>query len=437
MYPVIGRTDFHHSSRPTIRTLDTANARGYRDTWGWNLRFSAYWFATSYKWFLLLLAVIPGQVAELVPGGTKNTQWGIVYSVGAIWAIFGPALFGGISDRVQTRFGHRVPFLVAGAALTLVALGVLVAPHSLGQLVVGYLLLQIGDDLATGPYGGMVAESIPVEHRGRASAFIQVLQQTGNVFAAIGTIVFKEPAIAYLSIGVLNIVCAVVTALTIKNLPAREPSSDKTPFFRSWLQPWKDCDFRKVYFAKFLNVLAFGLISNYILYYLTDMFPGYKLFGADFKVAKTATGIVGLTVSVCAVIGAMVATKLVDRLGKKKLIKYAGIMVFLVLVPFGLARNFDVLWALAIPFGVAFGVYVSCDWALASDLLPDKASAGAQMGVWVSALTVPQVVAGQAGRLIDGLNHTSFGLGYMTMIWFSGVLFVLGTLLNTSIKGSD
>lgn len=416
--------------------MDAANTRGYRDTWGWNLRFSAYWFATSYKWFILLLAVIPGQVAELVPGGTKNTQWGIVYSVGAIWAIFGPALFGGISDRAQTRFGHRVPFLVAGAAVTLVALLVLTSPQSLAQLIVGYLLLQVGDDLATGPYGGMVAESIPEDHRGRASAFIQVLQQTGNVFAAIGTIVFKNPAAAYLSIGVLNIVCSFVTAQIIKDLPAREHVADKPPFFRAWLEPWKDCDFRKVYFAKFLNVLAFGLISNYILYYLTDMFPGYRLFGADFKVAKTATGIVGLTVSVCAVIGAVIATKLVDRYGKKALIKYSGVLVFCVLVPFGLARQFDLLWALAIPFGVAFGVYVSCDWALASDLLPDKASAGAQMGVWVSALTVPQVVCGQAGRLIDSLNHVSFGLGYMTMIWFSGVLFVAGTLLNTSIKGS-
>ena len=58
------------------------------------------------------------------------------------------------------------------------------------------------------------------------------------------------------------------------------------------------------------------------------------------------------------------------------------------------------------------------------------------MGVWVSALTVPQVFTGLAGRGIDELNRMSFGLGYMTVIWLSGILFVGGTLLNRSIRGS-
>jgi len=409
---------------------------GYRNTWLWNVRFSAYWFATSYKWFILLLVVIPGQVAELVPGGTKNTSWGLVYSVGAVWAAFGPALFGGISDRITTRWGHRIPFILGGSALTVVALVTLATANSIGQLVIGYLLLQVGDDLGTGPYGGMVAEVVPKEHRGRASSIMQVMQQSGNVLSALTAIVLKQPALIYLSIGFWNIACALVTAYTIQDFPTVRTKEKKPPFFSSWLEPWSNSDFRRVYAAKFLNVLAFALISNYILYYLTDMFPSYKLLKWDFQTARDAAGIIGVTVSLCAVIGALLTTRYVEQYGKKRLISVSGTAVFLVLVPFGLARNFDVLWGLAIPFGVALGVYVSCDWALASDLIPDKTKAGAQMGVWVSALTVPQVVTGFAGRGIDALNGMSFGLGYMSVIWLSGCLFVCGTLLNRSIKGS-
>ena len=46
--------------------MSQAPSTGYRDTWLWNLGFSAYWFATSYKWYILLLVIIPGQVVDVV-----------------------------------------------------------------------------------------------------------------------------------------------------------------------------------------------------------------------------------------------------------------------------------------------------------------------------------------------------------------------------------
>ena len=100
-----------------------------------------------------------------------------------------------------------------------------------------------------------------------------------------------------------------MTAYTIRDMPEREQVGEHRPFFESWLRPWADSDFRKVYFAKFLNVLAFAVISNYILYYLTDMFPSYAILGVDFKTPQSATGVVGLAVSVFAVVGAVLAAR--------------------------------------------------------------------------------------------------------------------------------
>lgn len=408
----------------------------YRQGWLWNFGFSAFWFATSYKWFILLLAVIPGQVEDIVPGGTKNTNWGMVYSVGAVWAVFGPALFGSLSDRLRTKWGHRRPFLWAGAALTVVALSVLSQATSLLQLTLGYLLLQIGDDLGSGPYGGMVAEMVPQDQRGRASSIMQVMQQAGNVLSAVTAIVLKRPELIYLSIGVLNVLCVLWTTATIRDIDQPPARRHKGRLLSDWLSPWKSLDFRRVYFAKVMNSLAFALISNYILYYLTDMFRSYKLLGIDFQDARSATFLIGVTVSATAVVGAVVSAKVSDKVGVKKMISIAGVVVFAILVPFALARNFDIFWGLAVPFGVALGMYVSCDWALASDVLPDKDRAGAQMGVWVSALTVVQIFVGQAGRGIDALNRVSMGLGYVTVIWLGGFLFVAGTLLNRSVGRS-
>jgi hypothetical protein len=49
---------------------------------GFFLRLSAYWFATSFKWFLVLLVLLPAKVAELSPrrrrppGWASSSAWG-------------------------------------------------------------------------------------------------------------------------------------------------------------------------------------------------------------------------------------------------------------------------------------------------------------------------------------------------------------------------
>lgn len=48
----------------------------------WFLRLSAYWFATSFKWFLVLLVLLPAKVAEVSPPEEKasdsasSSAWG-------------------------------------------------------------------------------------------------------------------------------------------------------------------------------------------------------------------------------------------------------------------------------------------------------------------------------------------------------------------------
>lgn len=47
----------------------------------WFLRLSAYWFATSFKWFLVLLVLLPAKVAEVSPEekalcSASSSAWG-------------------------------------------------------------------------------------------------------------------------------------------------------------------------------------------------------------------------------------------------------------------------------------------------------------------------------------------------------------------------
>src|SRR5688572_25790618 len=148
---------------------------------GWQLGMSAYWFAISLKWFVLLTAVLPAQV-EAITGDSKAAAWGTVVSIGAVWALFGPALFGSIADRV----GKWRPFVGMGAAFTTLALFLLPQSTELWHLVAGYLLLQVADDMAQGPYAALIPGLVEPEQRGRASGVMGLLAMSAQIAGGIG-----------------------------------------------------------------------------------------------------------------------------------------------------------------------------------------------------------------------------------------------------------
>ncbi|MBL8065943.1 MAG: MFS transporter [Chthonomonadaceae bacterium] len=428
----------------------TSAETGYRNTWLWNIGFSAYWFSTHYKWFILLSLVLPAQVARIVPGGEKNSAWGTVYAIGAVWGAVGPALFGAWSDRFDSKFGHRQPFIVAGALVTVLAIAFMIGANSIPLLVIGYLLLQLGEDIGQGPYAAMMPEIVPPENSGKASAVMNLLQSAARLISGLvyllinkaGAALMWSPttvmSVVYGVVALVQVLGAGTTVYTVRHVRRRKPvdNSDKKAFLVRWLAPWKSADFRWVWITRFMSTFAFSTVSTYFLFYLTDMFPKLVLFGNDLKDPHVAVIVIVLAMSLLGIVGAWWSGMIADRVGRKKLILMSGIAMSSVLVPFALARDFTFLFVLVVPFGVAFGIYVSADWALAMDVLPDKDDAGTQMGVWSMSSTSVQIFAGLAGPLIDFGNRISFGWGYMGMIWSAGVVFLVSTLLIRKIKGS-
>ncbi len=435
--------------------MSEASASGYKNTWLWNLGFSAYWFATSWKWYILLLVVIPGQVVDVATAegaarglagmdldkyvdSIKNTKWGLVVLFGAVWALFGPMIFGGWSDRLRSKFGHRQPFIAAGAALTVIALFVLADARAYWMIVVGYLLLQFSDDVGTGPYSAMVPEIVPEEHRGRASSVMSMLQLLGQIGSAVTAMALGEVKLIYIGVGLVNLLCAAWTVWTIRGVrpPSEAQESKKEFFLTTWLRPFKQRDFVWVWFTRLLSALGFFLVTQYILNFMTDAYSSYVFFGRDLGEAKMAVNVLGLTMSLFGAFGAMYAAKNADRLGRKRLIYVAGVVIFLVMVPFAVVRDYTVAWALAAVFGAGYGLYISADWALVSDVIPNKSSAGVEMGVWASSIVSVQLLSGAYGSVIDWLNKKSDLAGYMSAIIVAGCLFLVSTVLVKQVRGS-
>jgi MFS family permease len=85
--------------------------------------------------------------------------------------------------------------------------------------------------------------------------------------------------------------------------------------------------------------------------------------------------------------------------------------------------------------GMATGIFVSVNWALATDLTPQK-EAGKYLGLSNLATAGSGAASRLAGPLIDGLNALRPGayLGYPALFLLASASTLLGTLLMLRIR---
>ncbi|MGV3618526.1 MAG: MFS transporter [Fimbriimonas sp.] len=408
---------------------------GYEDRSVWYARLSAYWFASSLKWFALLTVVLPRQVASVVPDGTKNTAWGMVFAVGAVWAVVGPSLFGAASDRT----GRRMPYVAAGAGLTILALGMLAVANTVVEIALGYLLLQIADDIGTGPYAALIPEHIPENRRGRASGMTSLLSLTGQLAAAPLVLASRgDPRVTYGVIALATLIGATVACEAIGSLERNRPPSPGGPFwhgfFRGWVTPWKSRNFMWVWLTRMLFALGLYLTQPYLRNYLQDVVKTFEVSGWRLPGVDEATALLALSITVCAATGSLVGGSQADRIGRKAVILRGGGLMAVSLVPFLGLREFGALLAVALVFGFGYGIYLSADWALAADVMPDGQALGRDMGVWQMSVSAVQIFAGSAGRIVDWGNHAAPGRGYQITFGLAALAFSLGILTVRQVR---
>ncbi|WP_038048567.1 MFS transporter [Thermus caliditerrae] len=394
---------------------------------GWFLSLSAYWFATSLKWFLVLLVILPAKVAEVSPPEEKATRLGFLFGLGAVMAILGPPLMGYLSDRL----GQRRPFLLFGSLLTALALLLLVHAPTYGFLLLAYLLLQVADDLATGPYSALIPDLVPRKERGTASGYMGVLQVSGQVLGGVVGFLLPLASQAYLA-ALVNLVGA---ALSLRVIPERPLKANPRPLAQALARPWGDRDFLLVYLTRFLVMLGFYLAQTYLQYYLADVVGAFQALGRSLAEEPfQAVALLGLLISLGAALASVPAGRASDKVGRKPLIYLSGaglglLMPFILLFP-----RYDLLLFLALFFGLFYGVYLAVDWALVSDVLRDPEAHATDMGLWQTSIVVPQVLAGAFGRPLDLLNAREEGLGYLVLFLLAGAFFLLGAFLVAPIR---
>jgi MFS family permease len=366
--------------------------------------------------------LLPNIVAGIDEAG-KIGNLAFVTTVAFVANIFAQPLAGAFSDATRSRFGRRTPWMVGGALLTSGFLLGLPLAQSVLAVAAVWLVVQVGVNALQAAATALVPDRYPPARRGGVSAMIGVGITIGN---AVGVVVAGGTATAgYLPYVVLALLMVVVVGVFVvvnrddssAHLP-RERTTTKEFLRGFWVSPRQHPDFAWAFASRFLMVIGFYGAQTYGLYILRDYI------GLSDAESNSFAATMGVVLLVGVLLSALGSGWLSDKVGRRKpFIVWSSVVMSIALaIPLVVPTTSGIL-AYAFLLGLGFGVYISIDLALMTEVLPARlqgeSSAGRDLAILGLATTLPQAMSPSIAAALVTVT------GGYPALFVSGIVFVM------------
>jgi MFS family permease len=402
-----------------------------------HLALATFYFGLSFTWLPYPLVLLQSQIKGFgFPADQVEPVIGYTVAAGAFFSVVVPPLVGAFSDRVSTRWGRRRPLMVGGMLLSLVGILLMWRAGNYPQLLAGHLIVQICLNGAAAAYYGIIPDVVPAPEFGKASGFLSVMTAAGALLGFGTTTLFSSQRAVVQS----YLVMAVVLALSVLPVlwaakqegmrplaagPRRSPLEVVSDFFR----PLWGGDFAWVIFTRMMVTGGIAAVA----YFLSSFFENVVKVGNPDQFTSIWLGVAFAAMILPGLLGGAAS----DRHGRKPFVYAAGALqiavaaFFIVFYP----TQIWIVLALAVVYGLGYGLYVAVDWALACDTLPDRAKSAKDMGLFHVGQTLPNsIVPAIEGVLISYFNHQAANSGYRVAFASVILFFLLGTLFVSRIR---
>jgi MFS family permease len=373
------------------------------------------------------IQVLLAQQAAVVSPDHKEFVFGVVTGAGSAVSVVANPLFGALSDRTTSRFGRRVPWVVGGALLGAVALVLLATARSVPTLVLGWSLAQASLNAMFAALTATVPDLVPVRERGAVGGWVAVSQTLGIVGGVGIATATGGIAAGYYATAAAVVVLAMPYVLGSRDLPLppslRPAFSVRELVGSFWISPSRHPDFAWAWLTRFLVNLGNSLGTLLLYFYLQDAV----------RYPDPEAGVLVLTVvyAVFIVVSTVVFGRWSDRLGRRKVfVVVSGAVTGLGALILALVPTWPGALAGAVVFGIGYGVYLSVDFALCTEVLPAAEARAKDLGVINVAVALPQVFAPFVGSFLVA----SAG-GYVTLYAVACGVCLLGSVLVRNIHG--
>ena len=373
------------------------------------------------------------KVQTIVPDEQKTSATGLVFSVGALFAVIGNVLFGRLSDHTTARWGRRRPWIVAGTIVMTIAFVIIALGQTVPVVLAGWCLAQLGANATLAPFIATISDQVPKFQRGSVSALLGIAQNIGilggvylaQIFADQLVILFVVPSL--FAIGAMLLFAIV---LPDQHLPVKPPRMTAGEWIGTlWVNPRRYPDFAYAWWSRFLITLATFMFTAFRLFYMQDRL------GLSLEEAPAAVSLGVLIYTIALVAAGWVAGKISDRTGRRKIFVAGSTLLFAVgTVMLAFVDSTTGFYMVEAVLGLAYGIYVGVDLALVVDVLPNPDDAGKDLGVFNMANALPQSAAPGLGAALLAFNSAN-NQNYDLLLYSAGAAAVIGALVIIPIKG--
>jgi MFS family permease len=421
----------HASARPAREIAPPGDPVG-RVSPGWVGAVTLANLGLFMAYFGPLEVLLPNQI-QAVAGAHRIIDFSWVTGLGAVVAVVANPLAGALSDCTVSRFGRRRPWVLGGAVAAAAALCVVGRLHSVPGIVAGWCLAQVGVNMMQAGLAAAVPDRVPVAQRATVSGWIGIAQ-TVSVVAAAGLVikVVGYPGYLLLAAGVVALALPFVFGTADPPLAkAGRPDFRWRSFVRSfvrfcWPSGWTH-DFRWAWLTRFLSVLGNAMAVVYLLYFLRRIgfsatYPGHSAEQGLAILLSLYTAAVAATT--------VIAGRRSDRTGRRRQpIVFGGGLMAAAMVLVAARPTWAVLLAAAPIIGIGFGMYLSIDQALVTQVLPSAAERARSLGLISVASS-----AGQAAAAALAAPVVTYLGGFRTLYLCAAAIVLLGSVSVLRIR---
>ncbi|MCU1420463.1 MAG: hypothetical protein JWN36_114 [Microbacteriaceae bacterium] len=374
-------------------------------------------------------SLVPNLIARLDPDG-KVAVLGVAGAVAAVVAVVTQPLWGMLSDRTRSRLGRRVPWILGGiVGLAVTCLG-LATVGSVVLIIVFAALVSLFYSMITGPISAIVPDRTPVARRGVFSALGSLGIFVGGLVGVIVASQFVSTlAVGFIVFAGLVLLGGIPSAIALRDRKLDETGvpDQRVPWAATlkgfFVNPRKHPDFFWAFFARLVLIVGYWSIVSFQLYILDD-YIGLGLARAN-ALFPVTTAILAVGIIVALVPSGLLS----DRIGRRKpfVIVASVIVAASAVVPILSPTVPGALISVAIG-GLGIGIYLAVDQALMTQVLPNSADAGKDLGVLNIAQAGGQVVAPLVASIVISIA------GYPVLYGFAAVMALLAAVAVLPIR---
>jgi MFS family permease len=384
--------------------------------------------------------VLPSYLLH-VPGFGATTL-GLITFVGLLAGISVQPLAGALSDQLRARWG-RMPIIVAGVGLVLIATLSLASVQTWEGIFFSYVLVHVAAGIAQAGQQALLPDRLPARQRG-TGAGIQAFMAFGGLMLGIA-LLGHVASRGGVNRALLVVGATLVGTLGLSMALLRE-GSQWAPN-RGWIDLWKAIrvavrlggqdayrlditrhkEFTRLVAARFLFLLGVFAVQRSLLPFVANRLA------LDPAQATTQSNTLLAALALIAAIFSPVAGWAADRLGRVPLMIAGAVIAACGTILLTLTRHSWQMLACGGLLACGLAAFICANWALTADIVP-KGQAARFMALanWGTAGAV--ACAGLFGLLIDGGNQIAPGGGYIACLAASALTLLSSVLPLRRVK---